>query len=100
MPFEAAFGLQFRLEPVGQGLEIMRVVAGVRFHAGGQRAHRPVGLLRPFFQLHAQMFLHEVAEAKLADAQQAGGQHGVENRAGDELVMFAEQAQIVVRRRA
>ena len=46
---------QFGLEAVGERLEVTRVVAGITFHPLGQRAQRPVGLLRPLLQLHAQV---------------------------------------------
>ena len=76
----------------------MRVVARVNFHPLSERTLRPVGFLRAFVQLHAKKFFHERAQAELPFAQQPRGEHRVENRGRRELVMFFEQAQIVIRR--
>ena len=96
VPIEAAFGFEFFLELVGQGLQIMSIVPGVFFHLLGQGPKGPIGLLGAFFELNTQVVLDEVHEAELTKAQEAGRQHSVEDCGGDELVMFAEQTQVVV----
>ena len=75
----------------------MRVVSGIAFHAFRQRAHRPVCLLGPFFQLHAEVLLDQVAEPELALAQETRGEHGIKNRVGDECMVLEQHAQVVVR---
>jgi len=82
---------------IGERLEVVRIVAGVAFHALGQRAQGPVGFLRAFLELHTEIFLHQMAQAELAQAKQSRCKHGIENGFGDELVMFAQQTQIVIR---
>ena len=54
--------------------------------------------MRAFVQLHAEMIFHERAQTKLPFTQKSCSEHGVENGGGPELVMFFEQAQIVIRR--
>ncbi len=73
------------------------VVAGVTFHAFGEGAARPVGFLGSFFEFDAKKVLDQMAQAKLPQAEQSRGEHCVENRAGDEFVMLAQEAQIVIR---
>jgi hypothetical protein len=90
--------LEFKLQPVRERFQIMRVVARVNFHPFGQRTPRPVGLLRTFVQLHAEKFFDERTQAELPFAQKPRGEHRVENRGRRELVMFFQQAQIVIRR--
>jgi len=53
MPDKAAFLLEFKLQLVGERLEIMRVIAGIFFHPLGERTARPVGFLRTFVQFYA-----------------------------------------------
>src|SRR5438270_251980 len=43
----------------------MGVVAGVLLHSLGERAQRPIRLLRPFFEFHSEEFFHERAVTKL-----------------------------------
>lgn len=75
----------------------MSIGAGVLLHFFRQWTLRPIGLLRTFIQFDAEEFLDERAQAELALAQEPAGQHGIENRTRDKLVMFFEQAQIVIR---
>ena len=76
----------------------MGVIAGVFFHAFGEGTPRPIGLLRAFIKLGAEEFFDEGAEAELQFAEQPRGQHGVKNPGDQEVMVLAEQAQIVIRR--
>ena len=75
----------------------MRIVPGVTLHSLGQRTQGPIGFLRTLLQFDAEVFLDQVAEPKLPQAKQARGQHGIEDGAGHELVVLAQEPQVVVR---
>ena len=96
-PWQALLLGQLIAQHVGQRLEMAGVGAGVIFHARRERAFGPVGFLRSFFQDHAEIFVDEAAQAEFALAQQAAGQHGVEDPVRYEAVIFAQQPQVIVR---
>ena len=48
----------------------MRVVAGVSLHFFRERTPCPVGFLRTFIELHAEVFFHQAAQAELLFAEQ------------------------------
>ena len=50
-----------------------------------------------FLQFDLEIVLDQMAETELADPQQARREHRVEDGAGHEGVVFAEQPQIVIR---
>ena len=75
----------------------MRVIAGIFFHSFSQRAHRPIRFLRAFFQFHAEKFFHERAVTELPFTNQPRREHRVENRSGNEFMMFFQQSKIVIR---
>ena len=96
MPGQPPSGLQFRLQAVGERLQVMRIVPGVAFHPLRQRAHRPVGFLRALLQLDAEVLLDQVAQTELTQAKQARGEHRIEDGAGHEFVVLAQQPQVVI----
>src|SRR5579859_2954579 len=75
----------------------MCVIARVRFHFFRQGSHGPISLLRAFFECDAEKLRHEIGEAELRDAEQPARKHRVKNGAGNELMVLAQQAQIVIR---
>ena len=72
------------------------VVTGVVLHALGEGTPSPVRFLWAFIEGKAEIFGHEVDEAELGVTEQAAGEHGVEDRAGDEVVVFAQEAEVVI----
>jgi hypothetical protein len=96
VPIQPAFGFQFGSELIRERLKIVGIVAGVALHPLGERPHGPIGFLGAFFELNTQVGLHQVAQAELAQSEQPGRQHGIEDGAGNELVVFAKQPQVVV----
>ena len=75
----------------------MGVVSGIGFHALGKRAFGPIGFLRAFVEGDVEVLGDEVGEAELGLPQETAGEHGVENRAGNKIVVFAEKPEVVIR---
>src|SRR5881227_2195384 len=75
---------------------MMGIIAGVTFHFLSEWADSPISFLGALFELHIEKMFDQMAEAELAQAEQAGGEHGVKDGGGNELVMFAQQTQIVI----
>jgi len=77
-------------------VKVTRVVTCVILHSLRKRALCPVGFLRSLFQRHSERLRHEILQAKFHHAQQARGNHGIENPVRHEVVVLAQQAEIVV----
>ena len=65
MPGQPPLGFQLRLQVVGEGLQVMRIVPGVTFHPFRQRPHGPIRFLRPLLQLDPKVILNQVPQTKL-----------------------------------
>ena len=88
---------QPRVEAIGDLEQVARIILRVGGHCRGQRPACPVGLLRAFGELDTEFRFHERGIGELAPADQARGEHGIENRGCDESARTPEQAQIVIR---
>ena len=97
VPSEPTFLLQFSRKEIHQRLKVMSIITGIRFHSLGQRTSRPVGFLRAFLQRDTEKLRHQIAQAEFAHAQQAAGEHRVEDGRGNEAAVASEQPQVVVR---
>ena len=97
MPILPAFAPQFLPQRADQWLEVDGVVAGVFLHLGRERAAAPVGLLGGFFQLHSKVILYQSGEAKLRAADEARGEHRVEDSPRHKVVAALKKAHVVIR---
>ena len=95
-PVQAPFLAQLPAQNVRERLEKMSVVARVSLHARRQRPPGPIGLLRTFFQLHAQVLLHQVEQAEFLLPEQPARHHCVKYPARHKTVLLAQQAQVVI----
>ena len=75
----------------------MRVVAGVILHLPGERTAGPVGFLRAFDQLDAEVLLHQGREREFRVAGQPRRDHRVEHGAGLGEPGPAHEPQVVIR---
>ena len=96
MPIHTPLRLQRSPERIGCQLQIAHIVEGVGNHPFGEWPPRPIGGLRPFFQLDSQQPVDQTGQAKLGETQQTRRQHCVENISRHEAASAAQQSQIVV----
>lgn len=96
LPVQAAGADQFGAETVREFFEVMSVVACIPFHPGIQRPDGPVGFLWSLFEFYPKKALDQVGESELAQADEAGCEHRVEDGFGLEGVVLAEQTQVVI----
>src|SRR5207247_47075 len=65
-------------------------------HAVSEWPPRPIGGLRPFFQMDSQQPVDQTRQAELAETQQTRRQHCIENISRHEPASAAPQSQIVI----
>ena len=82
---------------IRERFQMMSIVERVRGHAFGQWTARPICFLRSLLQLHVEESRDEMVQPELADAQEAAGEHRVENPGGDKTQALAQEPQIVIR---
>jgi len=97
MPRKPAFGVKLGSQQIGQRFEVVSIIACIGFHPRSQGTPGPIGLLGGFVECDVEVMSHKIIEAKLGLSQQTSGEHGVKDRRRHEIVVFAEQAQIVIR---
>ena len=96
MPGKAALRFEFSRKFVREGFKVVSIISGIPLHALGQGPQSPICLLSPLLKLCPQVGFNQTAEAELPHTKQPRRQHGIENGARDEFVMFLQQTQVVV----
>ena len=96
VPSEPAFGGQVGTEQVRHGFQVAGIVAGIFLHPGRQGTLRPVRLLGTFLQRDSQIIANQRGQREFPAANEARGEHGIENSRGHEAWPAMEQAKIVI----
>ena len=88
---------QLRFEPIGERQQVMCVIHRVLEHPHGEGTSRPICLLRTLAEVNIEMSLYQSGQTKIADPEQACGNHRVENPACRKVQTAAKQSQIEIR---
>ena len=93
---EPSLALQSVVQALPQRQQVHRVLSGVFEHVLRQRTHRPVGALVLLVEPHAEEALEERGQPEGLDAEELGGDPGIEDVGDAPAVVLVEETQIIV----